>query len=65
MEAEPQALCIGGNERQTDFLKILTIVKEAGYTGHVGIEYEGNERSEEEGIVATRKLLEKVGGQLS
>lgn len=54
-----------GNETHTDFLKIMKIVKDAGYTGYVGIEYEGDKLSEEEGILATKKLLEKVGAQLS
>jgi sugar phosphate isomerase/epimerase len=49
-----------GNEKETDFRKMLQIVKDAGYKGYVGIEYEGNELSEEEGIRATKKLLEKV-----
>jgi hypothetical protein len=36
-------------------------VKAAGYTGHIGIEYEGHEMSAVDGINATIKLLEKVG----
>ncbi len=54
-----------GNETHTDYLKMMKIVKDAGYTGYVGIEYEGEELTEEEGILATKKLLEKVGAQLS
>ena len=54
-----------GNEVNTDFRKMLTIVKEAGFSGYVGIEYEGKEMSEDEGIKATKALLEKVGGTLS
>ena len=49
-----------GNDTQSDFLKIMTIVKKAGFKGHVGIEYEGETLSEPEGIVATKKLLEKT-----
>jgi len=49
-----------GNETHTDFVKMMQIVKDHGYTGYVGIEYEGSELGEEEGIVATRKLLEKI-----
>ncbi len=54
-----------GNESNIDYLKIMKIVKDAGYTGYVGIEYEGSELSEYDGIKATNKLLEKVGKELS
>lgn len=54
-----------GNEANMDYRRLLKIVKDAGYTGHIGIEYEGNELSEEEGVRATKKLLEKVGAELS
>jgi len=54
-----------GNETKVDYLRILKIVKDAGYKGHVGIEYEGTRLSEDEGIIATKKLLETVGRQLS
>jgi len=50
-----------GNETKSDFYKILKIVKEAGYTGYIGIEYEGRVLSEVEGVMATKRLLEKVG----
>ena len=49
-----------GNEIHTDFLKMMKIVKDAGYQGYVGIEYEGSVLSEDDGIRATKKLLEKV-----
>ncbi|MEL4307992.1 sugar phosphate isomerase/epimerase family protein [Joostella sp. CR20] len=54
-----------GNETHTDYLKMMKMVKEAGYKGFVGIEYEGNVLSENEGIAKTRDLLIKVGNQLS
>ena len=44
-----------------NFYEILKIVKEAGYCGYIGIEYEGDQYSEVDGISATKKLLEKVG----
>ncbi len=50
-----------GNEIHTDYSKMLSIVKDAGYTGHIGIEYEGSILSETDGIKATKALLEKVG----
>lgn len=53
-----------GHEKTMDYFKLLQIVKDAGYTGHVGIEFEGS-MPEEDGIVATKKLLEMVGKKLS
>ena len=41
-----------GNETQTDFAKMLKVVKDAGYRGHIGIEYEGSKLSPYEGIKA-------------
>jgi len=38
----------------------MQIVKDSGYKGWVGIEYEGNELPEKEGILATRQLLERA-----
>lgn len=40
-----------------DFVKMLQIVKNSGYNGFIGVEYEGNNLSEEDGILATKKLL--------
>lgn len=46
-----------GNERDKDYLRLMRIVLDAGYRGHVGIEYEGSEMSERDGIKATQDLL--------
>lgn len=54
-----------GNETKTDYMKMMQIVKEHGYTGFVGIEYEGRTLSEEEGILKSKELLIKVGKALS
>lgn len=53
-----------GNETSTDFLRMMRIVKDAGYRGWIGIEYEGSRLSEHQGIVATKRLLERVFDQL-
>lgn len=53
-----------GNEERSDFLRIMKIVKNAGFKGYVGIEYDGTQLSEDEGINATRRLLEKVFKEL-
>ena len=49
-----------GNETQTDFFRMMDIVIDAGYTGYVGIEYEGSGMDEMSGIKATKDLLERV-----
>ena len=54
-----------GNETKLDYVRMLQIVKDAGYTGYIGIEYEGNELSEKEGINATRNLLLKAAKSLN
>ncbi len=54
-----------GNETETDYKKMLQIVKAAGFTGYIGIEYEGEVLSEDEGIRKTKALLEKVGMELA
>ncbi len=54
-----------GLEVDTDYMKMMKIVKDHGYRGYVGIEYEGSELEEEEGIIATRDLLIQVGKALS
>ena len=47
-----------GNETKIDYGRMLQIVKAAGYEGFIGVEYEGQELSETEGIMATKKLLQ-------
>lgn len=47
-----------GNETTIDFKKMVTLVKNAGYTGYIGVEYEGNRLSEKEGILSTKSLIE-------
>jgi len=49
-----------GNETKMDYERLLKIVKKSGYRGYIGIEYEGSRLSEDEGILATKQLLEKL-----
>jgi len=49
-----------GNCVETDYYKMMNIIKAAGFKGYIGIEYEGSKLSEEEGIKKTKILLEKV-----
>lgn len=53
-----------GNETAKDFYRILKIVKDAGFRGYIGIEYEGRTLDQDAGILATRDLLIKAGKTL-
>jgi sugar phosphate isomerase/epimerase len=53
-----------GNCVETDYYKMLKIIKDSGFTGYMGIEYEGDKTSPDEGIKKTKALLEKVGASL-
>ncbi|MCU7552358.1 sugar phosphate isomerase/epimerase [Chitinophagaceae bacterium LB-8] len=53
-----------GNCIETDYTRMLQIIKAAGFNGYIGIEYEGAQLSEEEGIRKTKALLEKVAATI-
>ena len=53
-----------GNCIETDYPRIMKIVKDSGFKGYIGIEYEGDKLSEEEGIRKTKALLERVAASL-
>lgn len=62
-------------EAEMDFMRLFDIIKKSGFKGYVGIEYEGGlfrsmgkDESyllNSDGVMATKKLLEKVGTALS
>ena len=54
-----------GNESAKDYRRLMKIVTDAGYHSWVGIEFEGKMLSEHEGILATRRLLERVASEMS
>ena len=54
-----------GNEVNIDYAKMLKLVRNAGYTGFIGVEYEGNKLAEPEGIAATRNLLLQTAQNLN
>jgi len=53
-----------GNETKTDYAKMMKIVLKHGYSGYVGIEYEGGKLDEYAGVRATKALLERVRTEL-
>ena len=60
MSAKSRKFDLEGNESETNFVRMMDIVKKYGYSGYVGIEWEGSDPSEQEGIMATKNLLEKI-----
>jgi sugar phosphate isomerase/epimerase len=64
VSAKSHAFDENGNETKSDYYKLMQIVIDSGYNGFVGIEYEGSELPEKEGILATKKLLLKVFDKL-
>lgn len=53
-----------GNCVETDYNRMLKIALDGKWSGIIGIEYEGDKLSEEEGIKMTKQLLERVGPQV-
>jgi sugar phosphate isomerase/epimerase len=53
-----------GSETRIDYKRMMKIVLDAGYHGHVGIEFEGSTKTEMDGIRATKALLERVREEL-
>jgi len=51
-------------ETTIDYHRMMRIVVGAGYHGHLGIEYEGDQLPEIEGIEATQRLLQRVRVEL-
>jgi L-ribulose-5-phosphate 3-epimerase len=54
-----------GEETSINYARMLKVVLDAGYHGHVAIEYEGNRLSEQAGIQRTQQLLERVRTKLA
>jgi len=49
-----------GNEVNTDYRRMLKIVADSEYSGYIGIEYEGENTPEMEGIRLTKTLIERT-----
>ena len=50
-----------GNVIETDYMRVFKLIKDSGFKGIVGIEYEGSKLDEYEGIRKTKAILERVG----
>jgi len=54
-----------GNETRTDYRRMLALVLAAGYSGFIGVEWEGDGVPEKEGVRLTKVLLERVRAELA
>lgn len=63
--AKSKAFDADGNEKNVDYRRMLKIVKDAGFSGYVGIEFEGHDISPIEGINLTKQLIERVVEELA
>ncbi|MDO9376857.1 MAG: sugar phosphate isomerase/epimerase family protein [Ferruginibacter sp.] len=53
-----------GNCIETDYPRMLKLIKDTSFRGYLGIEYEGSKISEMEGIKKTKALLEKTAAAI-
>jgi L-ribulose-5-phosphate 3-epimerase len=54
-----------GDERSINYPQMLKVVIDAGYRGHVAIEYEGTRLSEQAGLARAKQLLDRVSARLA
>jgi len=52
-----------GDEKRIDYYKMMQIVKDANFSGYIGVEYEGDVLDPAPGIIATRALVLKAAEQ--
>jgi sugar phosphate isomerase/epimerase len=70
VHAKTHVFDAGGNDTETDFARMFRIIKNAGFSGWVSIEYEGGllkmyakddkYLDDDAGVMATKRLIEKV-----
>lgn len=65
VSAKSYAFDAAGNETTIDYTRMLKIVLDAGYRGYVGVEWEGRELDEVEGIRLTKARLERARAELT
>ncbi len=59
VSAKSKGFDANGNEVKIDYERMMDTVLAHGYTGFVGVEFEGDDITEKEGIMATKALLER------
>lgn len=64
VSAKSYTLDESGYDTVIDYPKLLQLVKDSGFDGHIGIEFEGEAMEEPEGIRKTKALIETVWATL-
>lgn len=60
VSAKSYAFDANGEETSMDFSKILGLVKDSGFSGFIGVEFEGQVEDPLPGMLATKTLIEKT-----
>ena len=60
ISAKTHEFDVQGYETTIDYPKMMKLVKDSGFNEFICVEYEGNKMTEEEGILATKALIEKT-----
>ena len=60
VSAKSYAFDAEGNETSMDFPRILNIVRDSGFSGFIGVEFEGPDADPRPGMAATKTLIEQV-----
>ena len=63
--AKSKAFDDKGNEVNVDYRRMLKIVKDSGFSGYIGIEFEGHDVDPIKGINLTKALIERVMVELA
>ena len=64
VSAKSYAFDAAGNETIIDYPKMLRLVKDSSFEGHIGVEFEGEHMAEPDGIRTTKALIERVWAAL-
>ena len=60
VSAKTHAFDIRGFETSIDYSRMMNIIKDSGFNEYICVEYEGSRLTEEEGIIATKELIENT-----
>lgn len=60
VSAKTHAFDIRGFETSIDYSRMMNIIKDSGFNEYICVEYEGSRLTEEEGIIATKALIERT-----
>ena len=59
VSAKSYAFDEAGEETTIDYARMFKLIGQSGYQGDIGIEYEGSQLDEHDGILATKALIER------